>query len=168
MKRLVTLFAIAIFGSFILNSCTRTEYVDNTTDNDTYSQMRDVTGTFTSSGNYAIDQGISIPSTDVVLVYRNINSNTTSAAIWQLLPKTYYLTSNRELDYNFIFNTTNVEIYTEANFDQATMSTAEKAMYLTNQTFRIVLVPASKAKNASVNFEDYNAVVKFYNLKEPK
>jgi hypothetical protein len=53
------------------------------------------------------------------------------------------------------------------------MTTAEKNTYLNNQTFRIVLVPASRASRTSaaapkVNYEDYNAVVKYYNLKEPK
>ena len=50
------------------------------------------------------------------------------------------------------------------------MTNEEKSAYLNNQTFRIVLVPASRAGRAAsnVNFEDYNAVVKYYNLKEPK
>ena len=66
--------------------------------------MKDVTGTFSSTNNYALDQTIDIPSSDVVLVYRNINSNSSASAIWQLLPKTF-LSDNRELDYNFIFDT---------------------------------------------------------------
>ena len=49
------------------------------------------------------------------------------------------------------------------------MSSAEMAQYLTNQTFRIVLIPADPAKNANKpDYNDYNAVVKYYNLKEPK
>ena len=49
------------------------------------------------------------------------------------------------------------------------MSSAEMAQYLTNQTFRIVLIPADPAKNAKKpDYNDYNAVVKYYNLKEPK
>ena len=93
--------------------------------------------------------------------------------MWQLIPKTYYLSERKKINYNYIFDESKVEIYTEANFDQTTMTTAEKNTYLNNQTFRIVLVPASRASRTSaaapkVNYEDYNAVVKYYNLKEPK
>ncbi|HAI80078.1 MAG TPA: hypothetical protein DCL65_03485, partial [Chryseobacterium sp.] len=74
------------------------------------------------------------------------------------------LSNGRELDYNFLFDTANIEIYTEANFDQATFTAAEATQYLNNQRFRIVLVPASQGKNAGVNYSDYNSVIKFYNI----
>ena len=170
MKKYFTLLALAIFGGLVMMSCERVVSSPPVQDNDTYPVMKDVTGTFSSSNNYALDQGINIPSTDVVLVYRNINSNSSASAVWQLLPKTSYLSNNRELDYNFIFDTQRVQVRTEANFDQSTMTNTEKATYLNNQTFRIVLVPASRANRAvsPVNYEDYNAVVKYFNLKEPK
>ena len=84
--------------------------------------------------------------------------------------KLFYLSDNRELDYNFIFDTKRVQVRTEANFDQSTITSTERATYLNNQTFRIVLVPASRANRTAsqVNYEDYNAVVKYFNLKEPK
>lgn len=164
---------LAVFGGLFMMSCDRTDTVVSGPDNDTYPVMRDVTGTFTSGNSFTLNQGINAASTDVVLVYRNYNSNTGSSAVWQLIPKTYFLSNGRELDYNFLFDASNVEIFTEANFDQSTMTTQEKNSYLNNQTFRIVLVPASRASRTSstkeqVNYEDYNAVVKYYNLKEPK
>lgn len=166
---------LAIFGGLFMISCERVSEVpvsEPVQDNDTYSVMKDITGTFGVSDKYAINQDITIQNTDVVVVYRNVNSNSNNnTPSWQLLPKTYYLTTdNRELDYNFVFNTQSVKITTEANFDQSTMTPQEKATYLNNQTFRIVLVPASKANrtSAKVDYEDYNAVVKYYNLKEPK
>lgn len=174
MKKYFTLMVLAIFGGLFMMSCERV--IDNTVvqqDNDTYPQMKDVTGTFSNTNNYALDQAINIPSSDVVLVYRNVNSNTSSGAVWQLIPKTFFLSNNRELDYNFVFNTQRVQVTTEANFDQATMVPDEKATYLNNQTFRIVLVPASRAARvasgaAKVDYNDYNAVVKYFNLTEPK
>ena len=57
-----------------------------------------------------------------------------------------------------------MEIFTEANFDQATMTAAEATTYLNNQQFRVVLVPASQGKNANVDYRDYNSVIRFYNL----
>ncbi|MBS1573249.1 MAG: hypothetical protein JST62_12705 [Bacteroidetes bacterium] len=167
MKKYFFLSALAVFSLSTIVSCERTTDVVQAQDNDTYSQMKDVTGTLNATNSYTISQNISILSTDVVLVYRNINSNTNGGKVWQLLPKTSYLSGGRELDYNFLFNTQKVEIFTEANFDQSTMTSTEKDTYLNNQTFRIVLVPASN-KNANVDYNDYNAVVKYFNLKEPK
>ncbi len=78
------------------------------------------------------------------------------------------MSGGRELDYNFLFDAANVEIYTEANFDQATFTTAEANQYLNNQRFRIVLVPASAGKNTNVNYSDYQSVIKYYNIPDRK
>ncbi|REC46329.1 hypothetical protein [Chryseobacterium pennipullorum] len=135
-------------------------------------QMKDITGTFTGANNadFTISQGLGLKSTDVLLVYRNLNSNASGSAIWQQIPKTYFLSDGRELDYNFIFNTQNVDITSRANFNQNTMTPAEAQMYLNNQTFRLVIVPANttgmsnKSAKAPVDYSDYNAVVRYYNL----
>ena len=103
MKNYFTILLLAIFG-FLAVSCTDRD------DNDTYPMMRDITGTFNSGNSYTISQGINIASTDVVLVYRNINSGSSGSAVWQLIPKTEYLTGGRELDYNFLFDTANIEM----------------------------------------------------------
>jgi len=164
------------FVSLFIYSCDDNDDVVQVEDQDTIAQIRDVTGTFNASNSFTITQGIDIFNTDVVLVYRNVGG---SSAVWQLIPKTYYLDdnvnfpANRELDYNFDFTTQDVEIRTEANFNQATQMTAsETSQFLVNQTFRIVLIPANASKNANasqpVNFEDYNAVIKYYNLDESK
>ena len=161
MKKYFTILLLAIFGFTAITCSDRTEDVVAT---DTYSKMRDVTGTLDASNQYTISQGIDIAQTDVVLVYRNINSNTNQTAVWQLLPKTEFVGGVRELDYNFLFDSQNVEIFTEANFDQALFTPAEAAKYLVSQRFRIVLVPASATKSTAVNYEDYKSVIKYYNI----
>lgn len=167
MKKYFTILLLAIFG-FVAVSCDDNRNDNVVGDGDTYPVMKDVTGTLNSGNNYTLSQGINIASSDVVLVYRDINSNTSSSAVWQLLPKTEYLSGGRELDYNFLFDAANVEIYTEANFDQATFTTAEANQYLNNQRFRIVLVPASAGKNTNVNYSDYQSVIKYYNIPDRK
>lgn len=168
MRKFLPILTLA-FASFFIYSCDDNDDVVQVEDQDTIAQMRDITGNFNTGNGFTLTQGINILSTDVVLVYRNINSNTNAAAVWQLLPKTYFLSGGREFDYNFLFNSTNLEIFTDANFDEATMSSTENASYLTNQTFRIVLVPANSSKgSASVDYNDYNAVVKYYNLNDSK
>src|SRR5690606_14460347 len=160
MKKFFTIMLLAVFA-FVAFSC---EDRNDDIDNDTYAVMTDVTGSFNAANNYTLDQGINIAATDVVLVYRNRNSGNGGTTAWQLIPKTEFMGSGRELDYNFLFDAQNVEIYTEANFDQATLTGAEANTYLNNQRFRIVLVPASQGKNANVDFSDYNAVLRHFQI----
>jgi len=160
MKKFFPILLLAFVSLFIF-SCQ-----DDDEDFDTYSQSRDVVGSFNSSNNFGFTVPIGIQSTDVALVYRKDINNGNA---WQLLPKTYFLSGNRQLDYNFLFSTQTVEIYTEANFDQSSLSVGEANQYLNNQTFRVVLVPASAAKGtASVDTSNYNAVIKYYNIDESK
>ncbi|NML57862.1 hypothetical protein [Chryseobacterium cheonjiense] len=167
MKKFFPILLLAFVSLFIF-SCDNND--DVVGDGDTYSQMRDVTGNFTSANSYAFTQGINIASTDVVLVYRNLG------AAWQLIPKMEYLPNvtgmptGREFQYNFVFDTQNVQIrIDDENFNLATgLTSAEANQYLNNQRFRIVLVPASGSKNSNVNYEDYNSVIKYYNLDDSK
>jgi len=165
MKKILPILLLAFVGLFIF-SCDDNNN-DNFVDHDTYSQMKDVTGSFTSGNTYAFTQGINVQSTDVVLVYRKAGN------AWQQVPYTWYLDaatspSARKFDYNFVFDSQNVQIRIDnANFNLSSMSSTEVGNYLSNQTFRIVLVPASAGK-ASVDYSDYNAVVKYYNLDESK
>lgn len=163
MKKYLPILLLAFVSLFIF-SCDDNDNVVG--DGDTYPKMRDVSGSFTNANGYSFTVPINIQNTDVVLIYRR---DPAASNAWQLIPKTYYLSGGRELDYNALFDSQNVEIYTEANFDQTTMTSSEVSQYLTSQTFRVVLVPASPAKGASaVNTSDYNAVVKYYNLDESK
>ncbi|MFC3160561.1 hypothetical protein SAMN05443633_102112 [Chryseobacterium arachidis] len=160
MKKFFPILLVAFVSLFIF-SCK-----DDDTDYDTYSQARDVSGSFTSANNYGFTVPIGIESTDVVLVYRRDVENGNA---WQLIPKTYFLSGGRELDYNALFNSQTVEIYIDPSFDLSTMTAAEASTYLNNQVFRVVLVPASAGKGTtSVDTSDYNAVVKYYNIDESK
>ena len=163
MKKYFSILLLAIFA-FVAFSCDDRDDSVLVDDNDTYPVMADITGNFNAGNSYTINQGIDIASSDVVLVYRNIDSGNSGTPAWQQIPKTEFLSNGRELDYNFLFDSQNVEIYTEANFDQATFTSAEATSYLNNQRFRIVLIPASQQKNANVNYSDYESVIKFYNI----
>jgi hypothetical protein len=163
MRKFLPILMLAMVSLFIF-SCK-----DDDEDFDTYSQVRDVTGTFTSANNYAILQGINIESTDVVLVYRYLGDS------WQQIPKMMYLPNStgmptgREFQYNFVFDTQNVQIsIDDENFSLATgLNSTEANQYLNAQRFRIVLVPASSSKTGNaVDTSDYNAVIKYYNLND--
>lgn len=166
MKRyfLLSVFSITTLGTFV--SCDRSPEVIQTNNNidEVFPRIKDATGSFGKGNNYALDMDINIPKTDVVLVYRNVNSNTSDAAVWQLLPQTIYLSDNRELDYTFRFNTQRIQVTTSSNFDYSTLTRQEEEEYLRNQTFRVVLVPALNGRSSKLNYSDYHNVIKYYNL----
>ncbi|CAA7390107.1 hypothetical protein [Chryseobacterium fistulae] len=164
MKKILP-FLLLAFATLFVYSCDNRDN-NNTVDSDTFPKMTDVTGTFTSANNYGFTQNINIQSTDVVLVYRrDVNSNNA----WQLIPKTYFLSAGRELDYNALFSSQQVEVYIDPSFDLSTMTSTEANQFLNNQTFRIVLVPAAQAKGTNaVDYNDYTAVIKYYNLDDSK
>jgi hypothetical protein len=169
MRKFLPIITLA-FASLFIYSCDNDDDVVQT--EQIVLTVRDVTGTFNTNNGFQIEQGLTLQPADAVLVYRNINSNTTNSPVWQLIPKTYYLDDvqnlpvGRELDYNFDFTTQDVQIRTEANFNQSSQITGgETSQFLTNQTFRIVLLPAVSGKNANaVDTNDYNAVIKYYNI----
>lgn len=166
MKKFFSILLLAIF-SFAVLSCDRNDDAP-VEDNDTYPVMKDITGSFNSGNNYALNQGINILSTDVILVYRDVNSNQGGSAVWEQIPVTKYLGAGRELDYGFVFDTSTVQITTTTSFEPATITAAEANSWMNNQHFRIVLIPASNAKNANVDYRDYNSVIKYFNIDESK
>lgn len=174
MRKILPLLTLA-FASFFIYSCDNDDdvVVDNSQQYE-YPAMKDFTGNLNASNNYTLSVPIGIPVTDVVLVYRNVGTGTGNNAVWQFIPKTYYLDNNvsfpanRELDYNFDFTTVDVQIRSRANFNQATqMTPTETSTYLNNQMFRVVLIPTVAGKNANaVDYNDYKAVIKYFGLND--
>jgi hypothetical protein len=169
MKKILPFLLLAFVTLFVFSCDDNNDNVVG--DGDTYSRMRDITGSFNNSNGYGFTQGINIEQTDVVLVYRAAGN------AWQQIPKSVYMPNvsgqptNRVFDYNFVFDSQNVQIrIDDENFNLDTQMTSdERADYMNNQRFRIVLVPAAASKNAAtVDTSDYNAVVKYYNLDETK
>lgn len=138
-------------------------------DNDTYSVVLDINNvgfSYDAQNGYFISRSFTKPlfNTDVVLMYRKIGSTNDGSPVWQSIPRTLYLNNGNELDYDFDFSKNDIMIYAKGNYDIST--TPE---YLTNQTFRVVLVPASSGgKNAGVDYSDYESVIKFFNIDDSK
>ena len=164
MKKYFTLLLVAIFSLVIVSCDDRDEVVGDGT---TYSKMTDITGSFTDSNSYEISQGlVNTESTDVVLVYRQ-SGISNGNPVWQQIPRTLFLPEG-ELDYDFDFTKNDVLIKAGGNIVFSLQNNAFRDAYLNNQRFRIVLVPASQGKNANVDYSDYNAVIKYYNIKDQK
>ncbi|CAM3866676.1 hypothetical protein FLBR109950_05680 [Flavobacterium branchiophilum] len=163
MKKITLLVAFII--ACVMLGCTKTEVVSNTTDNDTISEvfeLKNVNFAYNNVDGYNIYRTLNpnIYASDVVLIYRlsgTINSNT---PIWQLIPRTLYLTQG-ELDYDFDFSKQDFTIYAGGNYNLALTPS-----YLNNQTFRIVIVPGYFSNKVAVDYSDYHAVIKAFKIND--
>lgn len=162
MKKLTLI--LAFIGMITLNSCSN----DDDVDNDTIAHAIEFPPVnFNSAGGYGVFLNYpQIYSSDMVLVYR-LAGNDGGLDVWSLLPETFYFDDGTlDFRYNFDFTSTNVNVYLEG-FDLPGIN----PNYTSNQIFRVVIIPAyltnkSVSGKNTVDFKDYNAVVKAYHIKE--
>lgn len=157
---------MAIFG-FVAFSCNDRANDTAIQDNDTYPVVLDINNVNFANdpqNGYFISRTFNSPlhDTDVVLIYRKAGT-TNNAPVWQSIPRTLYLNNGNELDYDFDFSKFDIMIYASGNYDVST--TPE---FLNNQTFRVVLVPASPGGKPAIDYNDYNAVIQYYNIDDSK
>ena len=164
MKRISLI--LAFIGMITLQGCSNS---NDDVDNDTIAEvfeLRNVNFGFNAQNGYSIYQTLNpqISLSDIVLIYRLSGTIDPSTPIWQSIPRTLYLEQG-ELDYDFDFSKEDFTIYAGGTYDLSLTP-----IYLSNQTFRIVIVPGffSNKTNSTVDLSDYNAVVKAYNIKESK
>lgn len=165
MKKIT--FILAFIGMIGLQSCTVNEVNDDAIDNDTISEVIEVTTSFSANNNFSRLVTINPPifASDMILVY-HLYDVSNGADVWRLMPQTYYFNGGGELDYNFDFTRYDVSLFMDANFDMNTLSSA----WTQNQTFRIVIVPGyfSGKTSKTVDFTDYNATLKAFNIDPSK
>ncbi|TLV03601.1 hypothetical protein [Dyadobacter luticola] len=112
---------------------------------------------------------VKVLESDAVLVYilwGTVKSEGQDVNAYRLLPQTAFFTNGGILTYNFDQTKNDFSIFLDGNVNRATLSDD----YTKNQEFRIVVVPADFAArtNGTVDFKDYNAVVKHFNIDESK
>lgn len=160
MKKIT--FILAFIGMIGLQSCSVNEVNDNV-DNDTISEVIEVTTSFSQANNFSRLITINPPifASDMILVYQ-LYDVVNGQDVWRLLPQTYYFNNGGELDYNYDFTRYDVNLFMDANFDMNTLSSA----WTQNQTFRIVIIPGffGGKSSSQVDFKDYNATLKAYNI----
>ena len=162
MKRITLL--LAFIGMISLQSCTVNDNTDNV-DNDTISEVFEVTRSFTSANGYSslINFPHTIFSSDMVLAYR-LDSVVNGTDVWKLMPQTFYFADGTlDFRYDFDFTQYDISIFMEG-FDLATVSTN----YRNNQVFRVVIIPGYFTNKSGLNFQDYNAVVVALKIDESK
>jgi len=142
---------------------------------DTYSTAYDIIPKFNKedSFTYHFDDAFKNPllESDVVLVYLQTGLTTNGATIWKLLPYLEYPNNGNDIveyDYDFSKVDFGIDIRSTngVNLDN-------NPGYYTNKKFRVVIVPAKtgtskNAAAATVDYSDYNSVIKYYNIDESK
>ncbi len=159
MKKIITLVAVVV-GMFSFQSCTTTDL--NAVDNDTISEVFEVTTTFNSANNYSksVTLNPAIYSSDVVLVY-HLYKVVNGQDVWRPMPQTYYIDNGAgAIDYNFDFTRNDVQIFMGANFALSNIPSG----WTQNQTFRIVIVPGSFS--TAINKDSYVDVMAALNMNE--
>jgi hypothetical protein len=127
-------------------------------------ELKNVNFGYNATDGYTIYQTLNpnIYGSDNILIYRMTGTINSTTPIWQSIPRTLFLQQG-ELDYDFDFSKQDFTIYAGGTYNLALTPA-----YINNQTFRIVIVPGafSGKSTKSVDFSDYNAVIKYYNIDE--
>ncbi|KGO92549.1 hypothetical protein [Flavobacterium subsaxonicum] len=169
MKKILLLFTAA--GLLSLTSCNNDDDVVVSGDGDTIAENYEVTNvnfaTGGTSSSITIPLNPNIPSSDMIVVYRYDGADPDNGNdVWRSLPTTYYFNDGSFLDYNFDFSIDKVVIYLDGDFNLSTYPTA----YTQNQIFRALIIPgyltATGKQSAPVDLTNYDAVVKYYNIKD--
>ena len=162
MKRIFLLLAIVVMTTF--TSC----------DNDPGPQgpqgpagpesevfeLQNVNFVLDQNNEYTIFQTLNpvIFDSDNILIYRMAGTINPQTPIWQMIPRTLFLNEG-ELDYDFDFSAVDFTIYAGGTYNLATTP-----QFINNQTFRIVIIPGYFSKGSNLDLNDYNAVIKYFNI----
>ena len=158
MKK-ITLILVFI-GMIALQGCTVEE--NNGYDNDTYSKVFEVTRSFSPQNDFSnlVTFNPPIFASDVVLVYVLWDVQNDGTPVWRLMPQTVQLFEG-DLQYNYDFTRFDVNLFLRSLDFPLTILGPE---WTQNQTFRIVLVPASFG--GKMDYSNYDNVMQKLKLTE--
>ncbi|GHB77244.1 collagen-like protein [Persicitalea jodogahamensis] len=132
----------------------------------------DVTGNFTTANDFRIYfdfpvDKIEVFDTDVVLVYRLWEIVDNDLPVYRPLPQTVFM-SNGAMQYSFDHTFRDVSMFLDTQFDRTTL----ESKWTTNQTFRVVVIPADFAANGRlsepVDFNNYDEVSELLQIGQRK
>ena len=157
---------LVLIGITVLSSCEGPQGPAGQNGQDgLLSEVFETTRSFTNSNNFSnvVSYPHSIYSSDMVLVYR-LDNIVGGVDVWKLLPQTYYFNDGTlDFTYDFYFTKFDVNIVMNGS-DLGTISD----QFRINQIFRIVILPGyfSGRSTKKVDKNDYNAVIKAYNIND--
>lgn len=166
MKKFLPILLLAFVSLFIFSCDNSDDTPVRVEDQDTVAQGFDVIPNFSKTNNNLYQFTGLLKSTlvqsDVILVYLQVDNTSDGSPVWRLLPYTFFTTSGTPVDYSFDFSKYDVRFSVNSTLDLSVNPT-----YYTNKKFRVIIVPANTTgKNAKVDYNDYNSVIKYYNINE--
>ncbi|WP_426477038.1 hypothetical protein ACP3T3_17425 [Chryseobacterium sp. CBSDS_008] len=178
MKKILLFLFLGAVG-FTAYSCDNSDdTVVQGTDYDTINQSFDISPTFTKVTDnlyrWSDDFNSPLVQSDMVLIYMQ-NGTDGDSPVWKLLPYTSYVgnANNDAVDYIFDFSKYAATININST---NTFSLTANPSYYQNKKFRVLILPANgtgtggakAAKGNVVDYNDYNSVIKYYNIDESK
>jgi len=162
MKRIFLL--LAVIGLSSLTSCTGDQGPAGP-DSEVF-ELRNVNFQLDQNNEYTIFQQLNpvIRDSENILIYRMSGTINPQTPIWQLIPRTLFLKDafdGEELDYDFDFSAVDFTIYAAGTYDLALTP-----QFIQNQTFRLVIIPGYFSRNAALDYNDYNSVIKAFNIND--
>ncbi|KQS34155.1 hypothetical protein [Dyadobacter sp. Leaf189] len=170
-KKLIPLLLVFVA---LFQGCRGPEGPQGPAGNELIGKTIDLVGVnFTADNKYQYsmtwdDADLEVFDSDAVLIYSNwetVNSNNQDVDAYRLLPLTVYL-PNGILSYNFDRTVNDFRIFLDGTANRGTL----EPVYTRNQEFRIIVIPSGFAARTSgaLDYNDYNAVVKAFNIDESK
>ncbi|MFT5884190.1 MAG: hypothetical protein ACI9IP_000645 [Arcticibacterium sp.] len=128
-----------------------------------YASAIELIGDFTPDNNFQIVEafGFDVFPADVALVYIKWDE-TDDTEIWRQVPQTAYLDQGI-LTYNFDFTQDDFKLFLDGTIQNfATID----GIYLNNQVFRVVVVPAEFLETARIASKSYDAITSSFGISE--
>lgn len=163
MKRIFLL--LAVIGLITFSSCDRDPGPQGIPGPDSeVFELQNVNFQLDQNNEYTIFRQLNpqLRNSDNILIYRLSGTINPQTPIWQLIPRTLFLNEG-ELDYDFDFSKVDFTIYAGGTYNLALTP-----QFIQSQTFRIVIIPGYFSKNANLNYEDYDSVIKELHIDDSK
>jgi hypothetical protein len=129
-----------------------------------YASAIELIGDFTPTNDFQIVEpfGFDVFPADVALVYIKWDQLDDGTELWRQLPQSAYLKQGI-LAYNFDFTTADFSLFLDGTVPDFA---ALDPIYLNNQVFRIVVVPAEFLETGRLGAKTYENVTKAFGIKE--
>ena len=166
MKKIFLL--LSVIGVFSFSSCSDDDTIVNNYFEAEVFEINNVNFGIEPNGLYTSTYILNPPifPADMLLVYRLAGVDA-GRDVWELIPRTLYYDGGRFVDVDYNFTTSDILFSMASNY-----SLTETPELLINEVYRVVIIPgfdnsAVEMRSApAVDFKDYNAVVKHYNINE--
>ncbi|BFM44300.1 hypothetical protein CFS9_29410 [Flavobacterium sp. CFS9] len=164
MKKILTLFAVAVVGLITFSSCEGPEGPPGS--DSALSYVYEVDANFVGP-NYSVTSTPSgMLSGDNILVYELVS--TSGPDSWALLPQVYYFNNGLETaQYNYTFSKNRVTIFITGSLNDYSQLPSS---FRLGKVFRVVIIPGDDGINAKTGKKvttdnlDYNTVIKKYSI----